>query len=252
VRLLPAGLLAVAAALLAGCGGSGTPDVPNVLERSYGSGAGQVWTFSPEGRKPASLVVFLHGLGGVEETTPALHRPWLRHLAEAGSIVVYPRYEVRPGEPGGLKHAIDGIRLAASRAGAGDAPVVMIGYSRGGGMAVEYTGIARAVGVVPKAVLAVFPALLDPVLDLSVVAPKTRFVFLVGDKDVSVGFFGANRLVDQLHAAGYPDELVTEEVVHSTKDFQATHLSVLEDSPGARAAFWDRADRLIASVIDEA
>jgi acetyl esterase/lipase len=246
-------LVSVVAALavLAGCGGSGTPAAAKVVERSYGSGAQQVWTFSPESRTPASLVVFLHGLGGVQETTPALHRPWLRHLAENGNVVVYPRYEVRPGEPGGLEHAIDGIRLAASKAGAGDAPVVLIGYSRGGGMAVEYTGVARAVGVVPKAVLGVFPALLDPVLDLSVVQPKTRFVFLVGDKDISVGYFGANRLVDQLQAAGYPEDLVSEEVVHSTKDFQATHLSVLEDSPGARAAFWDRADALIAAVVEE-
>jgi hypothetical protein len=37
-------------------------------------------------------------------------------------------------------------------------------------------------------------------------------------------------------------------LVRSQGAFRATHLSVLENSPGARKAFWARADRLIASV----
>lgn len=244
-------LLVVLVLAVAGCGGGGAsaPKLAKVAERSYGSGAGQVWAFTPVGQEPKSVVLYLHGLGGVRETTPELHRPWLRHLAARGNAVLYPRYEVRPGEPGGLQHAIDGIRLGFRRLKLADLPVVSIGYSRGGGMAVEYMGVAQAVGVVPEAVLAVFPALLDPILDLSVVPKRTRFVFLVGDKDVSVGYFGANRLIDQLSAAGHPSELLAEEVVRSRDGFDATHLSVLENTPGARRAFWARADRLIAGVL---
>jgi DNA-binding transcriptional LysR family regulator len=42
------------------------------------------------------VVVFIHGLGGLEETTPRYHLPWLRHLALEGSAVLYPRYETDP------------------------------------------------------------------------------------------------------------------------------------------------------------
>ena len=242
-------LLVATLLLVAGCGGKSAepPPLAKVVERSYGSGAGQVWTFTPVGVEK-SVVIYLHGLGDATETTPEYHRPWLRHLAAKGNAVLYPRYEVRPGEPGGLRHAIDGIKLGMRHVKA-KRPVVSIGYSRGGGMAVQYMGVAKAVGVVPDAVLAVFPALLDPVLDLTVVPKTTRFVFLVGDKDVSVGYFGANRLLDQLGAAGHPSELMSEEVVRSRDGFEATHLSVLENTPGARRAFWARADRLIAGVL---
>ena len=243
-------LLLAVVLLAAGCGGGSQREtLASVVERSYGSGAGQVWIFTPAGQEPRSVVIYLHGLGDATETTPEYHRPWLRHLAAKGNAVLYPRYEVRPGEPGGLQHAIDGIKRGMRHLEAKGRPIVSIGYSRGGGMAVQYMGIARAVGVVPDAVLAVFPALLDPVLDLTVVPRTTRFVFLVGDKDVSVGYFGANRLLDQLSAAGHPMELLTEEVVRSRDGFEATHLSVLENTPGARRAFWARADRLIAGVV---
>jgi len=42
--------------------------------------------------------------------------------------------------------------------------------------------------------------------------------------------------------------LLRAEIVRSHGGFEANHLSVLEDVPAARKAFWDRADRLIAAV----
>jgi dienelactone hydrolase len=233
--------------LLAGCGASRpTPSPPSVTEHSVGLGPHQVWRFEPRGREPKALVVVIHGRGGAREDTPYYHRPWLRHLALRGNVVLYPRYETLPGDARGLRFMYDALPPATAGLPKG-LPVVLIGYSRGGGMAVDYTALAPQIGT-PRAVLAVFPILLDPRLNLQSIPPAVRFLFLVGDRDTQVGAGGTRDLVQQLLAAGYPRRLLRAELVRSRGDFQATHLSVLEDSPGARKAFWARADRLISAV----
>ncbi len=246
-----AGAVVAAVLALAACGGGGGAKQATaaVAEHGYGTGSGQVWVFEPVGRTPRALVVFFHGLGDQAETTPSHHRPWLRHLAAKGDVVFYPRFEEYPGAPGALRHAIEGIRTAMARTRLPRAvPVVVIGYSRGGGLGFDYTAIAPVVGPTPKAVLAVFPAMQDQRLDLRGIQPGTRFVFLVGDEDSVVGEIGAQVLVAQLESAGYPAKLIRTETVRSGNGFVATHLSVLETTPGARKAFWDRADRLIDEV----
>jgi acetyl esterase/lipase len=250
---LPA--LAVCAALLAACGGSTTEtQTPSstsspVVERAYGSGPGQVWIFKPRKGRPRALVVFFHGLGDQRETTHYHHRPWLRHLAAEGNMVFYPRFEQYPGAPGALKNAISGIRTAMDKAAlTKPLPVVVIGYSRGGGLGFDYTAIAPVIGPTPAAVLEVFPAMQDPKLDLRGIHPGTSFVFLVGEEDEVVGSAGAQILIRQLAAVKYPKRWVKTELVRSHGSFTADHLSVLETTPGAKAAFWKRADRLIADV----
>jgi dienelactone hydrolase len=238
--------LAVVAAL-AGCGGTGSHKQHGVTERSIGKGVHQVWLFKPKAEQPKTLVVFIHGRGDVAEDTPANHRPWLRHLAEKGNAVLYPRYETVPGDARGLRFLFDALPRAAAQVRPHGLPVVLIGYSRGGGLAVDYAALHPQFGL-PRAVLAVFPVLLDPKLDLRSVPPRVRFVFLVGDRDTTVGAAGASQLLRQLVAAGYPRRLLRAELVRSRGDFQATHLSVLQNTPGARRAFWARADRLIESV----
>jgi dienelactone hydrolase len=235
--------------LLAGCGGgSSEPRQHGVAERSIGKGTHQVWLFEPKGEEPKTLVVFIHGRGDVTEDTPANHRPWLRHLAARGNAVLYPRYETIPGDARGLRFLFDALPPAAAQVEPQGLPVVLIGYSRGGGLAVDYTALQPQIGL-PRAVLAVFPILLDAKLDLRSIPPRVRFVFQVGDRDTQVGAAGAAELVQRLAAAGYPKRLMRAELVRSRGNFQATHLSVLEDSPGARRAFWARADRLIESVL---
>jgi dienelactone hydrolase len=236
--------LLILAGLLAGCGA--TKPEHGVAERSVGTGVHQVWLFEPKAQEPKALVVFIHGRGGAREDTPYYHRPWLRHLAERGNAVLYPRYETIPGDSRALRFLFDAIPPAAAKLPQG-LPVVLIGYSRGGGLAVDYTALAPKIGT-PRAVLAVFPILLDPRLHLSSIPPRIRFLFLVGDRDTQVGAEGARDLLHQLLAARYPRRLLDAELVRSRGDFQATHLSVLENSPGARKAFWARADRLIAAV----
>jgi pimeloyl-ACP methyl ester carboxylesterase len=237
----------VVAGLLAGCGGSAEP-TRGVAERSVGEGTHQVWLFEPEGQEPKALVVFLHGRGDAREDTPYYHRPWLRHLAERGNAVLYPRYEKIPGDSRALRFLVDAIPAAAAALPKG-LPVVLIGYSRGGGLAVNYAALHPEVGM-PRAVIAVFPVLLDARLHLRSIPPSVRFLFLVGDRDTQVGADGARDLLQQLLSAGYPRRLLRAELVRSQGAFRATHLSVLEDSPGARKAFWARADRLIAAVTD--
>jgi dienelactone hydrolase len=233
------------AGLLAGCGGTAKHE-GGVVERSVGKGEHQVWLFQPKGQTPKALVVFIHGRGGKREDTPYYHRPWLRHLAERGNAVLYPRYEQIPGDARGLRYLVDALPPAAAQLPHG-LPIALIGYSRGGGLAVDYAALDPEIGT-PRAVLAVFPILLDARLHLSSIPPRVRFLFLVGDQDTQVGAGGTRDLLQQLLAAGYPRRLLRAELVRSQGAFRATHLSVLENSPGARKAFWARADRLIAAV----
>jgi hypothetical protein len=224
------------------------PHLVTMSEHSYGTGPDQVWVFKPEGRKPRALVLFVHGAGDDREDTPYYHRPWIRHLVVRGNVVVYPRYEPFPGGQRVLAHLLAGARLGARHAPSG-LPSVAIGYSRGGRLVMEYAALARGVPPVPKAILSVFPAgAMDPLHDLGTMAEGTRVVILAGDQDEVVGTIGASQLVTQLAASGFPYGDLRFEAVRSHGDFAATHLSVLEDSPGARAAFWSRADRLIAGL----
>ena len=59
----------------------------------------------------APVVLFLHGWGATE---PEVYGPWLRHLAEAGNVVIYPRYQDSFAEPPAqvLGNVLVGVRTA--------------------------------------------------------------------------------------------------------------------------------------------
>jgi predicted esterase len=245
--------LVVVALPLSACGGRGgdtaiTP-IPVVTSR-VGTGADKTWVIAPGRGDPISVVVFLHGLGDQAETTPVHHRPWLDHLARSGSYVLYPRYELHPGGPLAMKHAVLGTLAALRKVDPdGKLPLVLIGYSRGGGMAVEMAGLSPALNIAPKAVLGVLPADMEPPIDYASTPADIEVRFLVGDMDKVVGDVGARRLADQLVAAGFPAANIRIDTVHSPPvGFEATHLSVLSDSNDARRAYWIPADNLIAAV----
>ncbi len=157
------------AALLAGCGGtSASSDPITAVSSTVGTGADKTWVIAPSRGDPLSVVVFLHGLGDQKETTPVHHQPWLDHLARRGSYVLYPRYELQPGAPLGMKHAVFGTMAALEKVDPDrKLPLILIGYSRGGGMAVELAGLSPALGLAPKAVLGVFPADMEAPIDFS-------------------------------------------------------------------------------------
>jgi pimeloyl-ACP methyl ester carboxylesterase len=164
--------------------------------------------------------------------------------------VLYPRYEPAH-RPDALRHLVAGIRAGAARLEKAGLPVFVIGYSRGARLGVEYAAVARAAGLIPKAVLSLFPSTLvpgEPLVDLRGIDPGTRIVILVATGIRVVGQVGAQELRVRLDQAGYPRRRTPVEFVRSRRGFTATHQSVLETTPGARAAYWARADRLIAAL----
>jgi dienelactone hydrolase len=243
--------LLLAPFLLAACAGGGATHrqaSPTFSVHTYGRGPVKSWVFSPS-QPPRLIVLFVHGLGGKRETTPYYHRPWLEHLAREGYEVIYPSYETVPYQPGGLKHLIQGVATARPHVAHG-VPVAAIGYSRGGRLVVDYASVASSAGLVPRRVLSVFPSgRMDPLLNLAPLTGRTKVLILAGDSDTTVATVGAGQLVTQLAASGFPYADVRFETVRSHGFFVADHLSVLDDSPGARRAYWARADRFFAPLV---
>jgi poly(3-hydroxybutyrate) depolymerase len=252
MRLGP-GLFALALLLtLVGCGGGSDSLRKATAEGPLGKGASGVWLYRPAG-KPKDLVVFLHGQGGPGEAKPDNHRPWINHLVSRGSIVVYPRYEM-DYEPDAMPFIVDGLHTADKRVDLDELPVLVIGYSRGGGLAVEYGAVAGQEDVpVPEAVMAVFPARFGNAkqqVDLAPLPHTTELMFLVGDQDEVVGSEGAAYTGERLQRAGFPGENVHLDLVESQGDFVANHFAPMQTTPAARKAFWEPADRIL-DALDE-
>ena len=243
-------LLLTAAVAAAGCGGSGGQQLKAVEQQGpIGSGPKEVW-FYPSKGTPRSLVIFLHGYGGPTEETPKNHVPWLKHLAAEGNDVVYPRYEVG-GAANPYPNIDSAVSEALSRLGKPSLPVVVIGYSRGGRIAVDYAAFQAASGHEPRAVLAIFPAVhsqferLGPLKKLD---SKLKIAIMLGDKDTSVDGSGARVILARLELAGFPASQIKLIGVKSKGSFVADHFSVMKTSPAAKAAIWKPADQLIDSV----
>ena len=238
---------------LAACGGGGT----SYPERASVKGpivegkdpAKGVWLFQPAG-KPKRMVIFFHGQGGPEEATPANHRAWIDHMVQNGAVVIYPRYE-QDYAAAVLDPAIAGIRTANERLGKPDLPVLAIGYSRGGALAVEYAASSGAKGVpVPDIVESIntvsFGEQDDPV-DLRPLKKSTTIAILVSDQD-QLGTLGAGGLLKRLRSSGFPGTNVELNFARSHGSFKADHLAPLELSPNARAAYWDPTDALLKKL----
>lgn len=243
-------LLLAAVAATAGCGGSGAPHLTALQQQGpVGSGDKEVWFYAAKG-KPRSLVIFLHGYGGPVEETPKNHIPWLKHLAAEGSDVIYPRYEVG-GDSDPYPNIDAAVDEATTRLGKPHVPVILVGYSRGGRVAVDYAAVRAARGKEPSAVLAVFPGehsqyeTLGPLKKLD---SKLKLEIMLGDKDTSVDGRGARLILARLELAGFPASQIKLVGVKSTPSFKADHFSVMRTSPAVKAKIWKPADELIDSV----
>ena len=251
MRLGPVLVLLAVVLALAGCGGSKTsyPKTATMIG-PIGQNEEAVWVFRPAG-KPKDLVVFFHGQGGPDEATPKNHLPWIRHLVQRGSIVVYPRWEVLYTQDP-MPYIVSGVRAATQRVDVDGLPVLAIGYSRGGALAVEYGAVAPKKKLpVPGEIMSIFPASVGNeghIVDLTPLGHSTQLVIQMGQADRVVGRTGARDLLRRLQKGGFPARNVRLDFVTSRPGFVADHVAPLRTTAAAQAAFWGVADELLSEL----
>lgn len=186
----------------------------SVLERAsrapdrawaYGEGPDEVADvyLPPSGGPEAAAVLLVHGGYWRPEYDRAHLRPMAAALAAAGHAAVLIEYPRRPGRP---DDAVDAVRAAlAAAAGIVDVPVVVIGHSAGGHLALLATGPD---GTNARGVLA-----LAPVADL---AMADR----LGLDDGAVRAFLGRPAVDcpDLDPAALPRPSMPVVVIHGADD----------------------------------
>ena len=211
--------------------------------------ANGVWLFRPPGT-PKKLVIFFHGQGGPQETTPVNHVAWIDHLVKDGAAVIYPRYET-DNAAGVLESAVAGVRTANERLDSPDLPVLALGYSRGGALAVEYAAVSAGRHVpVPAIVESVNPVPWGEqarIVDLRPLGHRTVMALIVSDQDPGAAP-GASGLLTRLRKAGFPGEQLRLHVARSHGSFVADHLAPLGSSPAARTAYWVPTDVLLGEL----
>jgi acetyl esterase/lipase len=252
VAPIPVALL-VTLLVLAGCGGGGKSyparaTVQGPLLEGPDPAAG-AWLFQPAG-KPKRLVIFFHGQGGPDEATPINHRPWIDHLVAKGNAVIYPRYELSYATAV-IGPAVAGVRTAEKQLGEPNLPVLAVGYSRGGGLAVEYAAVAAHENVpVPKAVETINTVAAGDqaqLVDLRPLRHDTTLSLIVSDKD-ELGAVGARALLRRLRLSGFPGSRIQLHFVRSTAKFLADHAGPMSSSPEARRAYWAPTDALLKQL----
>jgi len=219
---------------------------PPKMEGPFGRGADIYWAWRAP--QPKSIVVFMHGLDQ-SELYPGNHLPWIEHLVRMGNDVIYPRYESAPGRGPALLHSAKATVAAMVRLGAPKVPVVFVGYSRGGRLAVELAASAWRFKVRPAAVMSIFPSQLNPqveeVVDFKRLPHSARVLLLAGEEDSPAG---VHDLLIRLRDGGFPPQHVFAELVKSKGSFHADHFSALQTSPAAKREFWGRLDDLVAGA----
>lgn len=122
-----------------------------------------VWVVRPRGRAPSARVVYLHGGGYVHPLTADYWR-LIRTLARGGAEVLVPAYPLAPGATVDdvLPALVEVVRRGA--AGGRSLPVVLMGDSAGGALALSMAGLVQDL-VPPVASIVCLCPWLDATLD---------------------------------------------------------------------------------------
>lgn len=228
-------ILSGTAAIPAACGGGGGPDFgpsppgqaasgpggksyaySSVAESEHGSGDDRYWIFEPQnpGTGTHPLVVFLHGYGVM---LPDPYRPWLRHLAKKGNVVVYPAYQSSPvTDPDTYTdNAAGAILDAIAEIGAGGHAAIdldraaITGHSYGGVIAANLAAEAASRGLPAfKAVQVNAPGTggWNTYADYGDVPAGTLLLAIACDDDEMVGSTDAERIFDETTAVSLDDK----------------------------------------------
>ena len=217
---------------------------------AVGRGARSAVIVRPAGATaPLPGVIFLHGWGLVRR---ADYRPWIRHLARAGNVVIVPRYQRNESsDPGrALADALAGIRAALRGARIAGGSLVVAGHSAGAALAADYAATSGQRRLpVPVAVYAVYPGRVIlgypggiPEADPAQISARTELVAMAGSADVVVGQAPAQRLVADAIAV----PAARKRYVLVRRAGLADHYGPTRSTRAARSVFWARLDRLIA------
>ena len=154
-----------------------------------------------------------------------------------------------------MKFVATGIKAAEKKVDVKGLPVLAIGYSRGGAIAVEYGAAASRDDLpAPDWILSVFPAPygnMKSLIDLQNLPHFTELVILIGDRDQVVGNEGAVLLGRRLQRGGFPGENIQVEQILSHGAFTADHFAPMDTSKAAQQAFWAPADRILDGLDNQ-
>jgi acetyl esterase/lipase len=245
-RVAAAGAIAaLALAAFPGSGGS-TATEGCAVTGPFGAGRAQVWLLRPS--SPArSIVLFAHGWTAVDPND--WHKVRFDHLCDAGSIVIFPRYQrdeydTWQDSVAGFRR---GVQTAFGQLGSSRLPVVAAGYSLGGALVNYYAGNARVWRVpVPRSVFSIFPTTRVQGRSAGTPPASVRFVILAGDRDEVVGTRGAKDFLVWLRK--HPAARKTYRLIRSTAALTATHEAPKQLTEASTRTFW----RPIDVLVDEA
>jgi pimeloyl-ACP methyl ester carboxylesterase len=244
--MLRAALAVTLLAVILPASSPGSTPEPRMLG-PFGKGADAYWLWKAQG-PPRAVVVFEHGLDE-SELNPWNHVTWIEHLVRQGNDVIYPRYETSPAGSPALLHSLIGTHAGLVRLGRPQVPLVVVGYSRGGRLAVELAAVMWRISRTPAAVMSVYPSTLNPrleeVVNFTHLPHSTRLLLVAADRDSPAG---VRELLRRLERSRFPAQNVRTAVVRSRGSFRADHFSALQWGPEARRQLWAPLDRLIASV----